>query len=60
MEEPMVLAAYVAEDGRVGHQWEEKPEGVQCPNVGECQAGREEWMGEWGSTLIVVRGGGMG
>ena len=24
-EGPMVLAAYVAEDGLVGHQWEERP-----------------------------------
>jgi hypothetical protein len=25
MEQPMVLAAYVAEDGLVAHQWEERP-----------------------------------
>ena len=25
MEGPMVLVAYVAEDGLVGHQWEERP-----------------------------------
>ena len=25
MERPMVLATYVAEDGLVGHQWEERP-----------------------------------
>jgi hypothetical protein len=27
MEQPMVLATYVAEDGLVGHQWEESPSG---------------------------------
>jgi hypothetical protein len=25
IEEPMALAEYVAEDGLVGHQWEERP-----------------------------------
>jgi hypothetical protein len=25
MEAPMVLVSYVAEDGLVGHQWEERP-----------------------------------
>ena len=36
----MTLAAYVAEDGLVGHQWEERPLGsvkVLCPSIGECQ-----------------------
>jgi hypothetical protein len=34
------LAAYVAEDGLVGHHWEERPLGIAnfiCPNTGECQ-----------------------
>jgi hypothetical protein len=30
----MSLAAYVAEDGLVGHQWEEGPL-VLCPSIGE-------------------------
>jgi hypothetical protein len=29
MEGPMSLAAYVAEDGLVGHQWEERPLGLK-------------------------------
>jgi hypothetical protein len=29
MEEPMALAPYVAEDGLVGHQWEERPLGLR-------------------------------
>jgi len=34
------LAAYVAEDGLVGHHWEERFLGLAnfiCPNTGECQ-----------------------
>jgi hypothetical protein len=38
----MAPAAYVAEDGLVGHQWEKKePLGlvkVLCPSIGECQS----------------------
>jgi hypothetical protein len=40
----MSLAAYVAEDGLVGHHWEERPLGIAnfiCPSTGECQ-GQEE------------------
>ena len=36
----MSLAAYVAEDGLVGHHWEERPLGLAnfiCPNTGEYQ-----------------------
>jgi hypothetical protein len=35
-----VLAAYVAEDGPVGHHWEERPLGLGnfiYPSTGECQ-----------------------
>ena len=52
------LAAYVSEDGLVGHQWKETPLGlanVICPSTGEHQ-GQEvgvrhiksggEWVGE--------------
>ena len=36
--ELMSLAAYVAEDGLVGHHWEERPLGLAnfiCPSTGE-------------------------
>ena len=36
----MSLAAYVAEDGLVGHHWEERPLGIAnfiCPSTEECQ-----------------------
>jgi hypothetical protein len=29
MERPMALATYVAEDGLVGHQWEERPSSLR-------------------------------
>jgi hypothetical protein len=38
--ELMSLAAYVAEDGPVGHQWKERPIGLAnfiCPSTGERQ-----------------------
>jgi hypothetical protein len=41
------LAAYVAEDGLVGHHWEERPLGLAnfiCPSTGECQ-GQEVGVG---------------
>jgi hypothetical protein len=34
------LAAYVAEDGLIGHHWEERPLGLAifiCPSTGEHQ-----------------------
>ena len=43
----MSLAAYVAEDGLVGHHWEERPLGIAnfiCLNTGECQ-GQEAGVG---------------
>ena len=45
------LAAYVAEDGLVGHHWEERPLGLAnfiCPSTGECQ-GQELGVGGYGS-----------
>ena len=36
----MSLSAYVAEDGLVGHHWEERPLGLTnfiCPSTGEHQ-----------------------
>jgi hypothetical protein len=47
----MSLPAYVAEDGLVGHHWEERPLGLAnfiCLSTGEC-------LWEW-----VVRGVGGG
>jgi hypothetical protein len=41
------LAAYVAEDGLVGHHWEERSLGLAnfiCPSAGECQ-GQEVGVG---------------
>jgi hypothetical protein len=40
----MFLAAYVSEDGLVGHQWKERPIGLAnfiCPSTGKRQ-GQEE------------------
>ena len=50
----MSLAAYVAEDGLVGHHWEERPLGLQAlyaPVQGNARAKLWEW---------VVRGVGHG
>jgi hypothetical protein len=44
----MSLAAYVAEDGLVSHQWEERPHGVAnfiCPVQGNARARKWEWVG---------------
>jgi hypothetical protein len=49
----MSLAAYVAEDGLVGHHWEERPLGLAnfiCPSTGECQ-GQEVGVGGLGSRV---------
>jgi hypothetical protein len=59
------LAAYVAEDGLVGHHWEERPLGLAnfiCPSTGERQgqevgvggyreAGRGEGIGNFGDSI---------
>jgi hypothetical protein len=45
------LAAYVAEDDLVGHQWKERPIGLAnfiCLSTGECQ-GQEVGVGGEGS-----------
>jgi hypothetical protein len=45
------LAAYVAEDGLVGHQWEERPLVLQrsyAPVQGNARARKWEWVG-WGA-----------
>jgi hypothetical protein len=55
--ERVSLAAYVAEDGLVGHHWEERPLGLAnfiCLSTGESQ-GQEVGVGREGS-----RGGAWG
>jgi hypothetical protein len=45
------LAAYISEDGLVGHQWKERPIGRAnfiCLSTGERQ-GQEVGVGGWGS-----------
>ena len=45
----MSLAAYLAEDGLVGHHWEERPLGLAnfiCFSTGERQ-GQEVGVGGW-------------
>ena len=47
----MALAAYVTEDGLVGHQWEERPLVLQrshAPVQGNARARKLEWVG-WGA-----------
>ena len=42
------LAAYVSEDGLVGHQWKERPIGRAyfiCLSTGERQGQKWEWVG---------------
>jgi hypothetical protein len=51
------LAAYVAEDGLVGHYWEERPLVLQRSNVpvqGNARARKWEWVGKgagWGEGI---------
>jgi hypothetical protein len=58
----MSLAAYVSEDGLVGHQWKERPIGRAdfiCLSAGECQGrkvgvgGRGSW-GKGGGTFVIT------
>ena len=57
IEGPMAPAAYVAEDGLLRHQWEERALGLRVFNepVGKDnfrgRAAKQEWVG-WVSTLI--------
>ena len=51
--ELLSLAAYVAEDGLVGHHWEERPLGLAkiiCPSTGEYQ-GQKAGVGGLGSRV---------
>jgi hypothetical protein len=51
------IAAYVAEDGIVGHHWEERPLGIAnfiCPSTGECQGPRSGsgWVAKQGRGRV--------
>jgi hypothetical protein len=49
----MYLVAYVAEDGLVGHQWEERTLVLQrsyAPVQGNAMDRKQEWVG-WGAEL---------
>jgi hypothetical protein len=46
-----MYVAYVAEDGLVGHHWEERPLGLAnyiCPVQGNTRAKKWEWV-DWGA-----------
>jgi hypothetical protein len=55
--ELMSLGAYVAEDGLVGHHWEERPFGLAnfiCPVQGNTRAKKWEWVDRgagWGEGI---------
>ena len=54
----MSLAAYVSEDGLVGHHWKERPIGLAnfiCLSTGECQ-GQEVGVGGQGSGGVWLWG----
>jgi hypothetical protein len=49
----MSLAAYVAEDGLVGHHWEERPQTLYAPVQGNARAKRGSgWVGEQGGGRV--------
>jgi hypothetical protein len=56
----MSLAAYVSEDGLVGHQWKERPIGrvnFICLSTGERQGQKEVvcgWGRVWGTFGITL------
>ena len=54
----MTLAAYVAEDGLIGHQWEERPLVLRrsyAPVQGNASARKQEWVG-WEQARVRVQG----
>ena len=51
----MSLIAYVAEDGLVGHQWEERALVLRrsyAPVEGNARARKQEWVGEHGRGRV--------
>jgi hypothetical protein len=51
------LVVYVAEDGLVGHQWEERPLVLQrsyAPVQRNARARKQEWVG-WGAGCVGGR-----
>ena len=49
----MSLAAYVSEDGLVGHHWKERPLGLaNAPEQGSARAKIWEWVGERVGELL--------
>ena len=53
------LVAYVAEDGLVSHQWEERPLVLKisyAPIQGNASTWKQEWMG-WGAGQGERMGG---
>ena len=50
------LAAYVSDDGLVGHQWKKRPIGhadLICLSTGERQ-GQKVGVDEWGETFGIA------
>jgi hypothetical protein len=53
------LIAYVAEDGLVGHQWEERPLFLRrsyAPGQGNARARKQKWV-SWGAGQAKGIGG---
>ena len=55
----MSLAAYVSEDGIVGHHWKERPIGLAnlyASVQGNARAKKCEWVGRsvWGTFAIAL------
>jgi hypothetical protein len=60
----MAPASYVADDGLVMHQWEERFLVLQrldrYPSVGELRVGRKQGEREWDRGFLGAGGGGKG
>jgi hypothetical protein len=59
----MAPATYVAEDGLVGHQWEEGPLVLRCLHAlmyGNTRTGKWEWVCVWREYPHRSRGRDMG
>jgi hypothetical protein len=63
MERPMALADYVAEDGLVRDQWEERSLGLRVFNIpveGNAGEGRQMGVGGVGGRILIEAGVGGG